>query len=470
MIFQPYYLGCLAHASYLIGCDGEAAVVDPQRDVEQYLDDARRRGLVIRHVIETHLHADFVSGHRELAERTGARIYVGRRGDAAFAHVAVGDGDELRLGRARLRFVETPGHTPESISVLVFDPDEAPADYPRRVLTGDALFVGEVGRPDLVASKGFTAAEMASELYDSLHDKLLALDDAVEVWPAHGAGSACGRNIGEARSSTIGDERRHNYALQPMSRADFIARVTAELPVAPAYFGRDAEQNRTGAPSLSTLARPPALGASELERIARDGVVVDTRKMEDFARGHVPGALFIGLHGTFAPWAGTLLPADRPIAIVADDDQRVDEARLRLARVGHDRVAGHLGGGMFAWRRELRPTPTLPTLDVRALQHARDRFTVVDVRRPAEFAAGHVAGARNLPLDALPARLDELPKGAPLAIVCGTGYRSTIASSLLLRHGLTNLVNVAGGMRAWSAARLPVVESFSDVSALNEWR
>lgn len=452
MLFQPYYLGCLAHASYLIGSDGEAAVVDPQRDIDAYIAEAERHGLEIRHVIDTHLHADFVSGHRELAERTGAKIYFGHRSGATLPHVAVRDGMEIALGRARLRFLETPGHTPESISVLVFPPG---ADKPTRVLTGDALFVGEVGRPDLVAAKGFTASEMASELYDTLHDKLLKLDDDVEIWPAHGAGSACGRHIGEERSSTIGRERRHNYALQPMTKEAFIALVTGDLPTAPAYFGRAAEQNRIGAPALVASARPPALRAADLERLAREGIVVDTRRMDEFAKGHIPGALFIGLQGSFAPWAGTLLPHDRPIALVADDERQIDEAVVRLARVGLENVVGYLGGGMFSWRRELRPTPRLSVVTAEKLRPRLAKLTLVDVRRHAEFDAGHIDGAISMPLDELETLSGSLPRDRPIAVICGTGYRSTIAASILERRGFTEVVNVAGGMRAWSAESFP---------------
>lgn len=448
MIFQPYYLGCLAHASYLIGSEGEAAVVDPQRDVEQYLEDAARHGLTIKHVIETHLHADFVSGHRELAERTGATIYFGQRGDAALPHVAVRDGMQLQLGKARLRFLETPGHTPESISILVTDAD---ASHPPRLLTGDALFVGEVGRPDLAAGKGYSATQMAEELYATLHQKILALPDAVEVWPAHGAGSACGRNIGAARHSTIGEERRHNYALQPMTKDAFVALVTSDLPPAPAYFGRDAEQNRVGAPSLIEARRPAPLHPDDVERLARDGVVVDTRSIEAFEAGHVPGAIFLGLGGPFAPWAGTLLPHDRPIALVVEDEAELDEAVVRLARVGigADQLAGYLAGGMTAWQLDQRPTATLQPLPAAALGARLAELTLVDVRRRVEFDTGHIQGAVSMPLEELGARAGSLSADRPIAIVCGSGYRSTIAASLLAaRHDL-QIVNVEGGMTAW---------------------
>ncbi|HEX2574558.1 MAG TPA: MBL fold metallo-hydrolase, partial [Polyangia bacterium] len=306
MYFKQFYLGCLAHASYLIGADGEAVVIDPQRDVDLYLVEAEAQGLTIRHVIETHLHADFVSGHRELGERTGARIYLGHRAGATFPHVAVREGDEIRLSRnVLLRFLETPGHTPESICVLLFDHGVSP--QPLKVFTGDTLFIGDVGRPDLVGSKGYTAEAMAGMLYDALHEKLLTLPPTVEVYPAHGAGSACGRNISKETSSTIGREATTNYALQPMSKEAFVRLMTTDLPPAPSYFAHDAEQNRQGAVPLDSLPPPPALPVAEFVRLAEAGaVILDVRDVASFGRGHVPGAINIGLAGQFASWAGTL--------------------------------------------------------------------------------------------------------------------------------------------------------------------
>jgi glyoxylase-like metal-dependent hydrolase (beta-lactamase superfamily II)/rhodanese-related sulfurtransferase len=454
MLFRQVYLGCLAHASYLIGSDGEAAVVDPQRDVDLYLEEAARAGLHIKYVIETHLHADFVSGHRELAERTGAQIVLGARATAGFAFLPATDGMVLEVGRARLRILETPGHTPESISVLVTDGSGEPA----RLLTGDTLFVGEVGRPDLVASVGYTADEMAGMLYDSLRAKILTLPDETEIWPAHGAGSACGRNIGQERSSTIGQQRRFNYALQPMTKERFIATVTEGLPPAPRYFGHDAELNRAGAPPLGERPPPRALTPEEAARTVNllGAIVVDVRTPEEYARAHVPASIAIGLEGSFAPWAGTLLALERPILLVASTAAQREEAVVRLARVGLDRVIGFLDGGVEAWGRAGLPLRTLPTL---APSEARARAVgaqLVDVRRPAEWERGRAPGAVHIPLDELAARAGELDRARPVVLVCGSGYRSTIAAGVLEARGYDELAHVGGGMNAWTAAGLPV--------------
>ena len=456
MYFQQLYLGCLAHASYLVGDDGEAAVIDPQRDVDQYLAAAARAGLVIKHVIETHLHADFVSGHRELADRTGARIYLGRGSGATFAHVAVGDGDELRLGRVVLRFWSTPGHTPESISIVIADA----AGTPRKLLSGDTLFVGDVGRPDLVAARGHSSEEMAAMMYDSLHDKILTLPDAVEVYPAHGAGSACGRNLSSERSSTLGEQRRHNWALQPMAKAEFVRRMVEGLPAPPPYFGFDVELNRRGAaavPAHPLAALPPARVAA----LAEDGAtLLDVRGAEAFGRGHLAGSINLGLDGQFASWAGTLLPLTAPVVIIADDAARASEAAVRLARVGIERVAGQLAGGSEGWVRDGRPLAAIPQLSVAELRAQLDAraLAVLDVRRPLEHAAAHIPDALNVPLAELPARLADLDPARPLAVACAAGYRSSAACSLLARHGFRRLVNVTGGTSAWMQAGFPIDE------------
>ncbi|HYE12882.1 MAG TPA: MBL fold metallo-hydrolase, partial [Pyrinomonadaceae bacterium] len=312
MYFKQFYLGCLAHASYLIGSGGEAAVVDPQRDVDEYVREAADRGLKIKYVVETHLHADFVSGHRELAARTGAEIVFGERAGASFPHRAVRDGDELRVGKVVLRFMETPGHTPESVSVLVIDTEVSPE--PQKVLTGDTLFVGDVGRPDLAGARGYTPEMMAGMMYESLHGKLLKLADAVEVWPAHGAGSMCGRNISKETSSTIGEQRRFNYALAPMPKDEFVRMMTTDLAEPPPYFAKDAEINRAGAPALKELPRPRALSPREAASLVNQGhAVLDVRLAAEFGAGHVPGSVNIGLGGQFASWAGTLLQIGTPL-------------------------------------------------------------------------------------------------------------------------------------------------------------
>jgi glyoxylase-like metal-dependent hydrolase (beta-lactamase superfamily II)/rhodanese-related sulfurtransferase len=457
MHFKQFYLGCLAHASYLVGSEGEAAVVDPQRDVEQYLEEARLHGLAIRYVLETHLHADFVSGHRELAERTGAEIVFGARAGVAFPHRAVRDGDEIRMGSVTLRFLETPGHTPESLSILV---TEAKDSGPRMVLTGDTLFIGDVGRPDLAGARGFSPEDMAGMLYDSLHGKLLALDDAVLVYPAHGAGSLCGRNISKETSSTIGEQRRFNYALQPMPKADFVRLVTADLPDAPEYFPRDVELNRAGAPTLGAEAPPRPLPPAEVEALAAKGaVLLDVRGAAAYGAGHLPGSLNVALQGQFASWSGILLPPERAIVIVADDETAAAEAKLRLARVGLESVAGHLAGGVAAWAAAARPVATLAQVTVDEL-HARlgegEGLDVLDVRRPAEQKLGHVPGARLLPLDRLGREAAGLDPARPLAVICAGGYRSSAACSLLEGHGFRRLYNVVGGTAAWAQAGLPL--------------
>ena len=450
MEFKQFYLGCLAQASYLIGDAGEAAIVDPRRDVDVYLEEARARGLVIRHIVETHLHADFVSGHRELAARTGARIYFGARANAAFEHVAVKDGDEIRMGRVALRFLETPGHTPESVSVLVLE-DGAP----QAVLTGDTLFIGDVGRPDLLGAR-MSPQELAGQLYDSLHRKLLALPDSVAVYPAHGAGSLCGRNISSETSSTIGEQRRGNYALRPMPREEFVAMMTADLPEAPAYFSRDAALNREGPAPLSSLPPPEPLSPEAVRRRAGSGaVVLDTRPSADYGTAHVPGALQIGLSGQFASWAGTLLPLETPIVLAAEDPQQLEEARTRLARVGLETVPGYMEGGVEAWERAGLPLARTEQIDVSELKEriAEDpSLQVVDVRRPGEYAAGHIAGAVSAPLHELAKRAASLDRARPIAVICASGYRSSTATSVLERLGFPRATNVIGGMNAWNAA------------------
>jgi glyoxylase-like metal-dependent hydrolase (beta-lactamase superfamily II)/rhodanese-related sulfurtransferase len=412
MYFKQFYLGCLAHASYLIGSEGEAVVVDPQRDVEQYIAEANTNDLRIKYVIETHLHADFVSGHQELAARTGAAIIFGQKANAAFVHLPAQDGDEFQVGAIKLRVWETPGHTPESISILVEE-----AGQITKVLTGDTLFIGDVGRPDLVGSKGFSAEQMASMLYDSLHGKLLTLEDSVEVWPAHGAGSLCGRNMSKETSSTIGQQRQFNYALKPMLKDEFVKMMTTDLPEVPAYFPKDVEINRTGAAELEALPRPAALAPNDVQQMTQQGVtILDVRSSSAFGNGHIPGALNIGLGGQFASWAGTLLKLGAPMTCIAQ--MPVDELQQQLA------------------------------------EHAD--LQIIDVRRPAELATGRVPGAINAQLAHLEKSLSQLDPARPTVVICAGGYRSTAATSVLARHGFTQLFNVVGGTSAWINAGYPV--------------
>ncbi len=454
MLLHQFYLGCLAQASYLIGSEGEAAVVDPRRDVDLYLAFAEERGLRIRYVIETHLHADFVSGHRELALRTGAEIVIGAAAAASFPHRGVRDGDELRLGSVRLRFLETPGHTPEGVCVLVFDPAEA--QEPAHVLTGDTLFVGDVGRPDLAGGSGWTAERMAAAMYDTLHGKLLPLPDGVEVWPAHGAGSLCGKNLSKDTSSTIGRERRTNPALQPMDREAFVRMLTADQPEVPRYFPMDVELNRNGAPPLAGRPAPRPLAPAAFAEAAAGGAqVVDVRRSAAFGAEHVAGAVNVDLDGQFAAWCGALLDPGRDILLVADDAAGAAQAAMRLARVGLERVEGFLDGGVAAWRAAGLPCSAVPQWDVQQLAARGPEWRVLDVRRPGEHEGAHVPGALNLPLDRLERGLDGLDREAPWAVICAGGYRSSSACGLLLRAGFRRIVNVQGGTSAWIAAGLP---------------
>lgn len=448
MYFKQFYLGCLAHASYLIGSDGEAVVIDPQRDVKQYLDEAAAQGFDIKYVIETHLHADFVSGHRELAKRSGAEIVFGWKAGAQFPHRAARDGDEFRVGQLRLRVLETPGHTPESICVLVFE-----NGIPVKVLTGDTLFIGDVGRPDLVGSKGYTPEQMAAMMYDSLHEKLMKLDDAVEVYPAHGAGSLCGKNMSKETSSTIGQQRRFNYALQPMTKEAFVKMMTADLPEAPAYFPKDAEINRTGAATLADTTALAALTPEKVRTLAEAGaIVLDVRDAEAFGAGHVPGSINVGLGGQFASWAGTLVPIGAPIVIVADDSAQVEEAALRLARVGHETLRGFLNGGVLAWHEAGFEITTVTQMTVAELKDWIDEqrsFQLIDVRRPAEYSTSHAPGTVNAPLSHLESHLTAFDPMRPTVVICAGGYRSSAGTSILERNGFNQVFNVIGGTGAW---------------------
>lgn len=463
MILKQYYLGCLAHASYLLGDEASATgiVVDPQRDIQQYLKDAETFGLQIRHVFLTHFHADFVAGHLELRDRCGATIYLGSRAQAEYAFVAMKDGDTLDFPGLRLKVLETPGHTIESISILVFDLAKDAAK-PYAVLTGDTLFIGDVGRPDLRASLGWTANDLGAHLYDSLHDKLLPLPDETLVYPAHGAGSLCGKQLSSDTVSSLGDQRRLNYALQPMSKEEFIRLVTADQPDAPAYFTYDAilntRERATLDKNLEQVLHP--IGLDEVLRMGDQGAqILDVRDAAEYAKGHLAGSINIGLGGQYATWAGTVLDRTKPIVIIAEPS-REQEAALRLGRIGFDHVKGYLQGGMEALAG--RPDLVWPTERVSAPMVAEelesaDPPLVLDIRNPREWAAKHLGGSVNIPLNHLQERIAEIPRNRRIAVHCAGGYRSSIAASILHQHGITNLIEMAGGLAAWEAAKLPVV-------------
>ncbi len=459
MYFEQFYLTCLSHASYMIGSHGEAALVDPQRDVDIYLKAAAEQNLKICHIFETHLHADFVSGHKELAARTGAKIYIGAQAHAGFPHVPLTDGFEVKMGAIRIRALETPGHTPESMCFVITDEEASP--QPISVLTGDTLFIGDVGRPDL--SKTHTPKELAGLLYDSLHQKLLTLPDAVAVYPAHGAGSLCGRSMRAERSSTIGTERLTNYALQIPTREAFVAQLTANLPARPEYFLEDAEINRSGAPALTELQPLVGLSPAELEALLQKDPninLLDVRTGETFAAAHIPGSIGIALSGQFASWAGGILGIHSNPVLIGDTQEQIEEARLRLARVGIEELRGYLAGGMLAWQSAGMPTIETAQISPEQLdQKLREgnwrADDVLDVRREGEWLAGHIPEVQCRALDTFPRGLPLIDRNRPVAVHCKSGYRSLIACSLLERAGHRNVINVVGGFDAWHAAKLP---------------
>src|SRR5215831_3224480 len=408
---ERFYLGCLAHASYMVGSEGIAAVIDPQRDVDLYVEAAAGKGWRIEHIIETHLHADFVSGHLELAERTGARIYLGAESGAQFPHAAVHDADEIRFGQCRFRFLRTPGHTLESICILMTDLGQP--HRPLAVFTGDTLFVGDVGRPDLSATH--TSQELAAMLYRSIHEKLLSLPDDTEIFPAHGAGSLCGRQMSSESSSTIGKQRQSNYALLARSSEEFVQLLTDNLPARPEYFARDADLNRRGAAPLSDLPLLASLTAPEVSRLQKEGaVIVDTRPAMQFAVAHIPGSVHIALTGQFASWAARILGLDRPLIIAAEDSEHVRESQMRLARVGIENVAGYLADGVAGWIHngfELDYIPQITAQDFVELRNREgDRIAVLDVREPGEVTGGVIENSVNIPLGKLSARVTELDR------------------------------------------------------------
>ena len=461
MYFEQFYLGCLAHASYLLASEGEAVVVDPQRDVEIYVKAAEANGVSIRHIFETHLHADFVSGHRELAARTGAKIYIGAQAGAAFPHIPVEDGFQLQVGKMRIAALETPGHTAESICLVITNEEKAvdpSSTEPWAVLTGDTLFLGDVGRPDL--SPRYSPVQLAGMLYDNLHNKILKLADHVLVYPAHGAGSLCGRNMRAEKVSTIGTERLTNHALQIKSREEFIEELTSNLPARPEYFLQDAEINRTGAAALGDLAALSPIEPAELQTLLTEGgIALDVRSGEEFAAAHIPGSVNIALSGQFASWAGALLGlASRPV-LIAESEEAVLEARMRLARIGLEDAGGYLKGGVEAWKKAGLPLDELPQITVEALRQRLQGagIQVLDVRREREWEDGHIEGASWWPLDNFKVAPPEIDLDVPIAVHCKGGYRSMIACSLLQRAGFQNVVNVVGGFDAWQQAKFPSV-------------
>jgi len=456
VIFEQYYLECLSQASYLIADEttGRAVVVDPRRDIEQYLDSARQHGATIELVIDTHFHADFLSGHLELADATGAQIAFGARADPEFVARALLDGERISLGDVTLVILETPGHTPESISIVVYEhPDD---DVPYGVLTGDTLFIGDVGRPDLLSSLGATSAELANMLYDSLGAKLMTLPDATRVFPGHGAGSACGKNLSTELSSTIGAQRASNYALQPMSREDFVNVVTEGQASAPGYFVYDAIRNREAHELLHEHEPPEPLTISEaLERARRGAVLLDTRDCAAFAAGSVRGSVNVGLDGRYAQYVGSVVRPDEEIVLVAEPGTEL-EAKVRLSRIGYDRVVGfvdHLYEALLARPQIVRIASRLTAETFEQNRASMDDIQIIDVRNVSEVEEGSMPGALNIALPTLRVKLGELDQERPTVVFCAGGYRSSIAASLLRRAGFEDVSDILGGYQAWESVR-----------------
>jgi hydroxyacylglutathione hydrolase len=458
MFFTQFHVEALGHASYLIGDDatGHALVLDPRRDVDVYLEAARGQGLRITHVLDTHGHNDYLSGLSELQARTGAQVLGSAAAELGYDHRSVADGEVLELGDVGLEVLHTPGHTPEHISLLVRDREQG--DEPALLLSGGALLVGDLARPDLLGGQD-EAREAARAFCQTIQEKILTLPDHVEVWPTHVAGSLCGGDIGSRLSTTVGYERRTNAILAEVSDHDGFVRECLRLdnlPAVPPYWRRMRTQNLAGVERLGVLGEPPALGPDDVDEAAGgDGVVVlDTRQPEAFGGGHIPGALNVGLGSSFPTWAGTVLPADAATLLVLDDPSALPEVTTHLLRIGYPLPAGWLAGGMFAWRTAAKPLARLEQITVHELADRRDELRVLDVRQPAEWAEAHIEGATFITGAELPERLGDVPAG-PLAVICGSGFRSSVSASLLTSTGRKDIVNVLGGMSAWTAADLP---------------
>jgi hydroxyacylglutathione hydrolase len=452
MYIEQLYTNCLAEAAYYIESDGEAAIIDPLRETEPYITLAQQRKAKIKFVFETHFHADFVSGHIDLARKVGAPIVYGPNANTKYEVINAIDGQEFKLGKLTLKVLHTPGHTPESSCFLLFDEN----GKENAVFTGDTLFVGDVGRPDLLDGL-MTSEELASMLYDSLNKKIKTLPDSVIVYPAHGPGSACGKNIGKETFSTIGEQKKFNYALKDQSREQFISQVTDGILPPPQYFFDDARINKDGYESIDAVmkenSRPLTVNDFK-DKIKNGAIVLDTRKADDFELGHIPASINIGLNGTFAVWVGTLIQIDQPLILVTDAD-KAEETVLRLARVGFENVLGYLKGGIGAWTDKLETVKSIEASELKS--QMQNGASVLDVRKPGEWSVSHLKAASFLPLASMPSNFEDLDRNKTYVVHCGGGYRSMTAISLMKNHGFKNLMNVYGGFGAMQNAGLEIV-------------
>ena len=452
MIVQQFFVKGLAHSSYLLGGSSTCAIIDPRRDVDIYLQAAKDMGMNITHILETHLHADFVSGHLDLAKKTGAAIYAPKSAQCSFKHTPIKQGDTFKIEDMQIKVLETPGHTPEHVSYVVLD--KARGNEPVSVFCGDTLFVGDVGRPDLFPGK---AKVLASKLFNSLHNKLLKLPDFCEVYPAHGAGSLCGRAMGAKRTSTIGYERRYNAALQIKKKDEFVKSLTTNMPGAPDHFSRCSAINGKGPALTGTLPELVPIDTRAFNKMADSSktVVVDIRAYETFGGQHVPGAYHIDFGGNFATFAGWILPPGKDILIVGSSFEQAQEAAVWLKRVGLDRAVAYLDGGLFRWAVEGLPLSHVGQLSAEELYmmaNKGEQMVLIDVRAPREYESGHINGAINIPVADLRTRYKELDKNKPIVLICSTGHRSSLGASILKQRRFKNVYNVAGGMTGYSAA------------------
>ncbi|GAB4413384.1 MAG: MBL fold metallo-hydrolase [Bacteroidia bacterium] len=467
MYIEQLYTGCLAEAAYYIESQGEAAIIDPLRETAPYLELAASRGARIRYVMETHFHADFVSGHLDLARKSGAQIVFGPLARPNYEAYVATDGEDLPLGNIRIRVLHTPGHTMESSTFLLID--EQGREH--AIFTGDTLFIGDVGRPDLAVKSDLTREDLAGHLYDSLYNKILPLSDEVIVYPGHGAGSACGKMMSSETIDTLGNQKRLNYALQPMSREAFVQAVTDGLVAPPQYFPKNAVLNRMGYESVDEVMDRgiTALDVETFAQLAQEqqALIIDTRSTEDFPQGFVPGSWFIGIDGSFAPWLGALVSdLKQPILLVADP-HRVEEVVTRMARVGYDNALGYLDGGIAAWRAAGKPVDTFAEIDatdLEALYEGPERPMLLDVRKCSEYNSEHIDGARNLPLDFIHERVAPFDPGMTYYVHCAGGYRSLVAASILRGLGFDSLINVRGGYKALVRTALPRTEYVAPVT------
>lgn len=451
MYIEQLYTNCLAEAAYYIESDGQAAIIDPIRETDPYLELAAKRGATIKYIFETHFHADFVSGHIDLSKKTGAKIIYGPMAETKYEIHSAHDGEVLSLGKLKIKVLHTPGHTPESTCYLLMDEN----GKEHAVFTGDTLFVGDVGRPDLLDGK-ISREELASMLYDSLNNKIKTLSDEVIVYPGHGPGSACGKNIGKETFSTIGVQKKFNYALKATNRDQFIKEVTDGIQPPPNYFFEDARINKDGYSSVDDVVAKnskPLTAEQFVNEMKKGALVIDARNADEFEKGFIPDSINVGLNGQFAIWVGTLVNIQQPLLLVTPPGKE-SETVLRLARVGFENVVGYLNGGIASWKNNLETIHSIQPAEMKALMKSAE---VIDVRKPGEWNVSHVKGASFLTLANMPANLASLNKAKPYIVYCGGGYRSMTAISLMKRNGFTNLTNIYGGFGAISNAGIEVV-------------